>query len=76
LRNKTAFASFTSALIKTLEAFSIISSWLDKKGWKPFAFQEETWQHILNDKSGLVNAPTGCGKTYSVFVGALIKFIH
>jgi len=59
-----------------LEAFSIISSWLDKKGWKPFAFQEETWQHILNDKSGLVNAPTGCGKTYSVFVGALIKFIH
>ncbi|HEY5771326.1 MAG TPA: ligase-associated DNA damage response DEXH box helicase, partial [Chitinophagaceae bacterium] len=26
--------------------------------------------------SGLVNAPTGCGKTYSVFLGAIIDFIN
>ena len=42
----------------------------------PFAFQEETWQHILDGRSGLVNAPTGCGKTFSVFLGALIDFIN
>jgi len=53
----------------------IIYNWLDKKGWKPFSFQEETWNYILEGRSGLVNAPTGCGKTYSVFMGALIKFI-
>ena len=53
----------------------IIYNWLDKKGWKPFAFQEETWNYIIEGRSGLVNAPTGCGKTYSVFMGALIKFI-
>ncbi|MBS1974619.1 MAG: DEAD/DEAH box helicase, partial [Bacteroidetes bacterium] len=42
----------------------------------PFAFQQETWQHIVDGKSGLVNAPTGCGKTFSVFVGAIIDFIN
>ena len=39
-------------------------------------FQEETWQHIINGESGLVNAPTGCGKTFSVFLGAVIDFIN
>jgi ATP-dependent Lhr-like helicase len=46
-----------------------------RKG-EPFLFQEETWQHILDGHSGLVNAPTGCGKTFSVFLGALIEFIN
>lgn len=41
-----------------------------------FRFQEETWQHIINNKSGLVNAPTGCGKTFSVFLGSIIQFIN
>jgi ATP-dependent Lhr-like helicase len=49
---------------------------LENKGFQPFRFQEETWQHILNKKSGLVNAPTGCGKTFSVFLGAIIDFIN
>ena len=43
---------------------------------KPFPFQEEAWQHIARHESGLVNAPTGCGKTFSVFLGALINFIN
>lgn len=30
----------------------------------------------MQRESGLVNAPTGCGKTYSVFLGALIQFIN
>ncbi len=46
------------------------------KGHQPFLFQQQTWQHISNKKSGLVNAPTGCGKTYAVFIGALIEFIN
>lgn len=47
-----------------------------KEGRVPFDFQEETWQYILEGRSGLVNAPTGCGKTFSVFLGALIDFIN
>jgi ATP-dependent Lhr-like helicase len=45
-------------------------------GRQPFAFQEEAWQYILEGRSGLVNAPTGCGKTFSVFLGAVIDFIN
>lgn len=42
----------------------------------PFAFQEEAWQHIALGNSGIVNAPTGCGKTFSVFLGVLINYIN
>lgn len=31
---------------------------------------------MLLDESGLVNAPTGYGKTFSVFLGSLIRFIN
>ncbi len=54
----------------------MIQQWLSAKSFHPFAFQEETWQHIIENKSGLVNAPTGCGKTFSVFLGAVIQFIN
>lgn len=56
--------------------YKIIANWLANKNLHPFTFQEETWQHIINGKSGLVNAPTGCGKTFSVFLGAIIDFIN
>ena len=48
---------------------------MSAKGHAPFSFQEEAWAHITGGKSGLVNAPTGCGKTFSVFLGSLIRFI-
>src|SRR5215210_923845 len=53
-----------------------IRNWLQVKGLTPFAYQQETWKHIINGKSGLVNAPTGTGKTFSVFLGSLIQFIN
>ena len=56
--------------------YKIIHQWFAQKNLQPFLFQEETWQHIINNQSGLVNAPTGCGKTFSVFIGALIDFIN
>ena len=62
--------------LKKTYGYSIIQQWLASKGNQPFTFQEETWQHIIDGSSGLVNAPTGCGKTFSVFLGALIDFIN
>ncbi len=62
--------------LKNTPGFQIINQWLIAKDFIPFAFQEETWQHIIDKKSGLVNAPTGCGKTFSVFLGAVINFIN
>ena len=56
--------------------YRVIRAWMEEQGRLPFAFQEETWQHILSGRSGLVNAPTGCGKTFSVWLGVLIDFIN
>ncbi|MEI9958129.1 MAG: DEAD/DEAH box helicase [Ferruginibacter sp.] len=56
--------------------YTIIIDWLKKTERQPFTFQKETWQCILNNQNGLVIAPTGCGKTYSVFLGAVIQFIN
>ncbi len=61
--------------LKTTTGYKKVSEWLSRKGYQPFAFQEQTWQHIINGESGLVNAPTGCGKTFSIFLGSLIDFI-
>lgn len=43
---------------------------------KPFPFQQEAWEQIAVGNSGLINAPTGFGKTFSVFLGAIINFIN
>lgn len=54
----------------------MVKEMLAEKGFFPFPFQEETWQYIIDNNSGLVNAPTGCGKTFSVFLGVIIDFIN
>ena len=56
--------------------YKVIKKWLDAQERKPFKFQQQAWESIINNESGLVNAPTGFGKTYSVFLGALIQFIN
>ncbi len=55
---------------------TIITQWLRDHNMHPFAFQEQAWKAIIEGGSGLVNAPTGCGKTYSVFLGSLMQFIE
>jgi ATP-dependent Lhr-like helicase len=62
-------------LQKTL-GYKVITQWLASKDQKPFPFQLETWEQIQLGNSGIVNAPTGFGKTFSVFLGALINFIN
>src|SRR5215213_1406874 len=49
--------------------------WFQENNWKPFAFQVEAWEAYLNGMHGLVNAPTGSGKTYSLIVPILLEFI-
>ena len=45
-------------------------------GWTPFAFQVEAWQAYLEGFSGLVNAPTGSGKTYSLLMPFVLEFLQ
>ncbi len=66
----------TITKLENTPGYAILQSWLAENGRTPFSFQQQTWQHILNGESGLVNAPTGFGKTYAVFLGAVIQFIN
>ncbi|WP_290712009.1 ligase-associated DNA damage response DEXH box helicase [Flavihumibacter sp. CACIAM 22H1] len=56
--------------------FRVIREWLAEKEFRPFDYQLEAWELISNGSCGLVNAPTGYGKTFSVFLGALIQYIN
>ena len=66
----------STIMLQDTPGYKIILKWFASQNMKPFAFQEEAWEHIINKRSGLVNAPTGCGKTFSVFFGAVIDFIN
>jgi ATP-dependent helicase Lhr and Lhr-like helicase len=50
--------------------------WFEARGWQPFPFQTEAWQAYLDGYSGLVNAPTGSGKTYSLMMPLVLEFIR
>jgi len=51
-----------------------LQCWFRERGWKPFKFQKEVWQAIARGESGLLHATTGAGKTYAVWLGALMAF--
>lgn len=58
------------------EGFKIVEAWFRDQGRTPFSFQTENWARIAKGYSGLLVAPTGFGKTYSVFVGLLIDYMN
>jgi ATP-dependent Lhr-like helicase len=47
--------------------------WFQSQGWEPFPFQLEAWESHLSGGSGLVNAPTGSGKTFALFMPILLE---
>ncbi|WP_051230449.1 ligase-associated DNA damage response DEXH box helicase [Epilithonimonas caeni] len=49
---------------------------MSDKGISPFKFQIQTWQKFGNGYSGMVVAPTGFGKTYSVFLALISDFLN
>ncbi len=63
-------------MLQKTKGYQIIHEWMIAKNFHPFDFQEACWDKILKNESGLVNAPTGCGKTFSVFLGVLIQYIN
>lgn len=51
-------------------------NWFANKDWQAFEFQKKTWQAYLSGKSGLLNAPTGSGKTYALWLAAVLEQFH
>jgi ATP-dependent Lhr-like helicase len=54
----------------------IIRQWFKQKNWQQFAFQLEMEDAYLNGYSGLLNAPTGSGKTFAMFLPFLADYIN
>jgi ATP-dependent Lhr-like helicase len=54
------------------QLFERALAWFRHFGWEPRDFQRKAWKSAIAQKSGLVNAPTGSGKTYSLLVPALL----
>ena len=57
------------------KGFKIIEEYLAGMQQTAFPFQIAAWHAIQSGNSGLVNAPTGMGKTFAVFLGSIIQFI-
>lgn len=51
----------------------LIDSWYRKKNWTSFPFQDELAAAYAAGLHGLLNAPTGSGKTYAMFIPALCE---
>ncbi|MDF2158085.1 ligase-associated DNA damage response DEXH box helicase [Algoriphagus sp. CAU 1675] len=55
---------------------SIGLEYFQKKGWEAFPFQIQTWVVYLDGKSGLLNAPTGSGKTFALWFPVILDYIQ
>ncbi len=62
--------------MKESSLFSVAEAWFQQQGWTPFPFQKKTWAAYLEGKHGLLNAPTGSGKTYALWFPIVLDYIN
>lgn len=53
-----------------------IEAWFKSKSWQAHYFQKETWKIFGERKNGLLNAPTGSGKTYALWIPILQRILE
>ena len=58
-----------------MESLKPIEAWFAQQGWKPALFQRQTWKASLEGASGLIQVPTGSGKTYAAVLGPIAKML-
>ncbi len=64
--------------MSTLDVHSLlvpIVTWFTRQGWEPLPFQLATWKAYLAGHSGMVQVPTGSGKTYAAVMGAIAQML-
>lgn len=57
------------------ELYILAENWFKDQGWKSFPFQTQTWTAFLQGKNGLLNAPTGSGKTYALWFPVVLDYV-
>lgn len=63
-------------LLEQSKGYKQVIRWLKTGKRKPFQFQSDAWQYYAEGYSGLINAPTGFGKTFSLFLAVLIEELN
>ncbi|MFM7696032.1 MAG: ligase-associated DNA damage response DEXH box helicase [Vulcanococcus sp.] len=61
---------------RTPKALEPIEAWFRQRGWTPMAFQRQCWQAYLAGQSGLLQVPTGSGKTYAAVLGPVAEMLQ
>ena len=52
-----------------------IEAWFAHQGWRPMPFQRQCWQAYGRGESGLIQVPTGSGKTYAAVMGPIAEML-
>ena len=52
-----------------------IDAWFERQGWTPLPFQRQAWNAYLAGESGLIQVPTGSGKTYGAVMGPIAELL-
>ena len=52
-----------------------IVTWFAQQRWQPLTFQQHVWQAYLSGGSGLIQVPTGSGKTYAAVMGPIAEML-
>ena len=55
------------------DSANLIGKFFKNKNWQPLDFQIESWESYLRGESGIIEVPTGFGKTYAALMGPLLK---
>ncbi|SMC57881.1 ligase-associated DNA damage response DEXH box helicase [Pedobacter nyackensis] len=58
------------------KGYKKVIKWLKQHKKKPFKFQTDAWLYYAEGYSGLINAPTGFGKTFSIFLAVVIDELN
>ena len=58
-----------------LSALAPIEAWFRLQAWTPMPFQRQCWQAYLAGESGLLQVPTGSGKTYAAVMGPIAEML-
>ena len=58
-----------------MKVLAPIEAWFERQGWRPMPFQRQCWRAYLQGRSGLIQVPTGAGKTYAAVFGPIAEML-
>lgn len=57
------------------DQLQVIEAWFARRCWTPMDFQRHCWHAFLRGESGLLQVPTGSGKTYAAVMGPIAAML-